>query len=139
MTGSRIADLTLRGAEGRMRARVTWPACAGPTAPAALVFFPQGWFHGGGDVADLVGAGLCTTAAIVLILVHWRWSTGYDAAVRDAASAIEWVADHADELDADPQRLFVGGEGDAAAVVADVVRDARQHGWPSIAGELYTR
>jgi acetyl esterase len=142
MTGTRIADLTLRGAEGRMRARVSWPACAGPTAPAAMVFFPQSWFHGGGgggDVAELVGAGICTTAAIVLILVHWRWSAGYDAAVRDAASAIEWVGDHADELDADPRRLFVGGEGDAAAVVADVVRDARRTGWPPIAGELYMR
>ncbi|HEX6389443.1 MAG TPA: alpha/beta hydrolase fold domain-containing protein [Solirubrobacteraceae bacterium] len=139
MTGSRIADLTLRGTEGRMRARVSWPASAGPGASAALVFFPQGWFHGaGGDVAELVCAGLCTTASIVLVLVHWRRSTGYDAAVRDATSAIGWIADHAADLDADPQRLFVGGEGDAAPVVAEVVREARHSGWPAIAGELYT-
>ncbi len=140
MTGSRIADLTLRGAEGRMRARVTWPACVGSPAPAAMVFFPQGWFGGGGsEVTDLLGTGLIATAAIVLVIVHWRASSGYAAAVRDATSAIEWVADHAADLEADPRRLVVGGEGDAAAVVADVVRDARRTGWPPISGELYLR
>jgi acetyl esterase len=140
MTGTRIADLTLRGAEGRMRARVSWPACAGPVAPAALVFFPQSWFHSGSpDVADLLVSGLCAVAGIVVVFVYWRRSRGYDAAVRDATTAIEWVADHAAELDADPRRLFVGAEGDASAVVADVVRGARDRGWPPIAGELYTR
>jgi acetyl esterase len=138
MTGTRIADLTLRGAEGRMRARVSWPACAGPVSPAALVFFPESWFHSGNtDVAELLASGLCAVAGLVVVLVHWRRSRGYDAAVRDATAAIEWVADHATELDADPRMLLVGAEGDASAVVVEVARGARERGWPPIVGELF--
>mgnify|MGYP003694609705 CR=1 FL=1 len=60
----------------------------------------------------------------------------YPAAVEDAWAATQWVAAHAEELGADPDRLAVAGDsagGNLAAVVAQLARDA---GGPPIRFQL---
>jgi len=50
----------------------------------------------------------------------------YPAALQDAAAALHWVADHAEELRIDPHALGVGGDsagGNLAAVLALMSRD----------------
>ena len=51
-----------------------------------------------------------------------RWP---EAALADATAAVEWAADHAAELDADPGRLLVGGEGTGAWLATAVALEAR--------------
>lgn len=65
----------------------------------------------------------------------WRPSP-YPAAVEDAWAATQWIAEHAAELGADPDRLAVAGDsagGNLAAVVTQLARDA---GVPSIRFQL---
>ena len=57
----------------------------------------------------------------------------------DAVEAMEWAADHAGELGAEPRRLIVAGEGRGAALAARLALRARDHGWPEIERQLLVR
>jgi len=129
---ARVAELRLRGRTGALDAEVAWPAPADPP-PALLVFFP----HPGREAGSLCRA-LCRLAGAVVLSAAPR--TAPDAlattAFEDAAAVLGWAADHAAELDADPQRLIVGGEGAGAALAAAVTLHARDQWWPAIARQL---
>jgi acetyl esterase len=58
------------------------------------------------------------------------------AAFHDAVAALEWAADHGSELDADPSRLLVAGEGTGAAVAGAMAMHARDNWWPGIARQI---
>ena len=53
-----------------------------------------------------------------------------------AATALEWAADHASQLDADPGAVLVGGIGEGADLAARVAAGARESGWPELVGEV---
>jgi len=128
----RLAELRLRTRTGPLQARVAWPAAA-DVPPALLVFFPAP----GRDAAS-VCRGLCRLAGVVVLSAPPRSgptepaSTAFD----DAAAVLGWAADHADELDADPGRLVVGGEGAGAALAAAVTLHARDQWWPAIGRQV---
>jgi alpha/beta hydrolase fold len=96
------ADLHLRGSRP---IRVTWTG----EAPAPLVV------HLGHEPR-------LDTPAVVLAV------TNFD----DAASVLQWCADHGAELGGDPRRLILAGDQEAAGVVAALARQARNRGWPPI-------
>jgi hypothetical protein len=98
----RVADVQLRG----VHARVYWPE-TGTTEPALVVVFGAGWPRPG---------------AVVL-------ATHPDT-VDQASAVVEWAADHAAELGADPGRVLLAGAPDLAAAVA---ARARGCGWPTVA------
>jgi hypothetical protein len=110
----RVAQVRLRGRAGSVRAY--WPV---PTAatPALLVFFAG---------TDTLCRALCSRVpAVVLSAVE---PVGF----HDATMAVEWAAEHAAELGAEPRRLLVGGTGHGATVAAAVARHARDLGWPPV-------
>ena len=59
-------------------------------------------------------------------------STAFD----DADAVVGWAADHAEEIDADPGRLVVAGEGSGAALAAAVTLHARDEWWPAISRQI---
>jgi acetyl esterase len=73
-----------------------------------------------------------------MLALPWPAGPGapVEAALGDATTALEWAADHAAELDADPDRLLVAGEGLGAGLAAAVCLHARDQGWPVLAGQL---
>jgi alpha/beta hydrolase fold len=114
----READLALRAARGFVRFRVYWPPETEDGCPIAV-------FATDGDppfeaAPELSAAGRC----IVLAL-----QTTAPAVV---TIALEWCADHAQHLGADPGRLLVAG-GRLAARTALLVRD---NGWPVLARQV---
>ena len=58
------------------------------------------------------------------------------SALERAASALEWAADHAAELDGDPRRLIVAGRDRAAAAAGALALRARDNGWPRLVGQV---
>jgi hypothetical protein len=124
----RVAELQLRGSAGPLPARVSWPVLSpGGGPPAMLVFHPA---DAGGEDVDALCRALCAQAGLVVL-----W-TVRPAALGDAATALEWAADHAAELDADPGRLLVGGQGAGASLAAAAALRARDERWPALARQV---
>lgn len=127
-TGPRVADLQLRGRTGSLRTRVDWPPSAGATVPPPLLVFLPSERDGGLASTVALLAGM-----VGLGVVDARLARVSDAvALGEATTATQWAADHAAELDADPQRVVVGGEGRGAWLAAGVALRARDDGWPTL-------
>jgi alpha/beta hydrolase fold len=106
------ADLRLRGG---VDVEVTWPP-APPEAPALLVVVTG---------ASEVWQELSRRIPAVLLTVR-------GATFEGAREALEWGADHAHELGADPSRLLLGADRAGTGLAAAVARHARDRGWPAI-------
>jgi acetyl esterase len=139
MTGTpvvhRVAGMRLRGPAGPRDARIYWPGRSySVPVPALLVFFhASGFMPGSLDSADALCRALCSRTGVVVLSVSYRPSPphSYPAAFDDATATVEWVADHAADLNADPARLLVAGEGAGGNLAAAVALHARDHGWPA--------
>ena len=126
--------MRLRGPAGPLAARIYWPERRSGGVPALLVFFhASGFVAGSLDTAEALCRALCSRTGVVVLSVTYRTTPPhpYPAAFRDATAAVDWVADHAGELAADPARLLVAGEGAGGNLAAAVALHARDHGWPS--------
>jgi alpha/beta hydrolase fold len=128
----RDAELRLRGRAGVLRASVSWPEPA-ERPPALVIFFPDP----ARDAGQLVRV-LSRLGGVVVLAAHVRSapSDPVSTAFDDASAVLGWVADHAEELDADPDRLVVAGEGAGAALAAAVALHARDEWWPAIARQV---
>ena len=90
------------------------------------------------DTYDGTARDHAVGAGAVVVSVDYRLAPEhpYPAAVEDVWAATQWVAEHAGELGADPERLAVAGDsagGNLAAVVSQLARDA---GGPRILFQL---
>jgi len=105
-------------------------------APHALVVY----YHGGGyvlgdlDGYDNVCRQLCVDSAAVVVAVDYRLAPEhpFPAAVDDAWLALQWVAEHARALGADPMRLGVAGDSAGAVLATVMTLLAREHAGPRI-------
>ena len=112
------ADLPLRAPRAFVRPRVSWPPDAQDGSPMVVVVDEA---DAGLQVAD----ALCVEAGFVVLALQ-------TAALDVATIAVEWAADHAHQLGADPDRLLVAGGGLAAAVALH----ARDEGWPPLSRQV---
>ena len=106
----RDASLALRERNATMRVRVNWPTADEGAPPPVLVFFSEADVLT--DTVDAVCRGLCAEANLVVLSV--RKTADPDT----ATTALEWTADHATELQADPAAVLVGGIGRGGGLAA---------------------
>lgn len=132
---ARIADLRLRGNTRPLPVRVYWPGPGQPTARRAplLVFCVVG--VAGAD-AEAISRALSSGTGLVVLSVSCDSVSSDTAGPRDGTTVLEWAAEHAAELGADPRRLLVAGEGEGAAVAAVVALGAGERGWPVITRQV---
>ncbi len=94
------------------------------------------WLHGGGwivgslDSHDALCRRLANRARCVVVGVDYRLAPEhpFPAALQDCVAAVQWVADHGDEIGADPTRLAAGGDSAGGALAATVARRMRDSG-----------
>jgi acetyl esterase len=116
-----VTDLTVRGADGQLGARLYVPRDAGR---GLLVFLHGGgWVVGDLGTHDALCRALADDAGIRVLSVDYRLAPEAPAptAAEDAIAAFTWAVDHAEDLGADPSLVAVGGDsagGNLAAVVA---------------------
>ncbi|HET7665439.1 MAG TPA: alpha/beta hydrolase [Mycobacterium sp.] len=132
-------DRTIDGPEGPVPIRVYRPPTdSEATLPVVVFLHGGGWSVGDLDTYDGEARHHAVGADAVVVSVDYRLAPEhpYPAAVDDAWAATRWVAAHAGELRAEPDRIAVAGDsagGNLAAVMAQLARDA---GGPRIRFQL---
>lgn len=131
-----VANLKIPGPGGELPLRLYRPASERPV-PALLYFFGGGWVLGTIDTADRVSRSLANSSGAMVVVVGYRLAPEhpFPAAAGDCYATVRWVAEHADEIGADPARLAVGGDSAGGNLAAGVALRARAGG-PPLAGQL---
>jgi len=129
LTVKRVEDRSIPGPQGEIPIRLYYPA--GDQPFAVLVYFHGGgWVIGDLDTHHGICHALAKTNGCLVVSVDYRLAPEYrhPAAVEDAYAATNWIAENSDIIQADPNRLAVGGDsagGHLAAVVALMARDRK--------------
>jgi acetyl esterase len=125
-----VRNLTVAGRP----ARHYLPSSRTSAGPGPLLVF----FHGGGfiegdlDTHDAACRRLAERSGVAVLALTYRlgpehpFPAGHD----DAEEGYRWVVDHAFELDADPERLAVGGDSAGGNLAASVALAAARDGLP---------
>jgi len=139
-TAQRVAELRLRTSGEPLRTRVLWPRSRTRGATHGLLMFfvdpaadVPGCDHDAAWLRDLASRAGIVVIAMSCALIR---DTARGACLDNAMTAVEWAADHAQELDADAGRLVVGGTGTGAALAAAAALRARDRRWPALARQL---
>lgn len=125
-----VLDQSIGGRHGPITLRIYRGAGTQATAilPCMLFLHGGGWVIGNLESHDRLCRRLANLARICVVAVDYRLAPEhrFPAALDDSASALEWLARNASELNIDPNRLAVGGDsagGNLAAVLALMGRD----------------
>ncbi|RVT89716.1 alpha/beta hydrolase [Sphingomonas crocodyli] len=116
------------------------------------IYTPQGdgpfpivaYYHGGGfvigdlEVADAICRAIASGTGAVLVSVDYRLAPEhpFPAANDDAWDALNWIVDHAADLNGDPARIAVAGDSAGANISASMTLRARAAGLPLAAQVL---
>lgn len=134
---ARMDNRSIPGPGPDIPVRIYTPAGGGPF-PTLMWFHGGGWVVGDLDSADPTARHLCVGAGCVVVSVDYRLApeTQFPGAADDCYAATQWAAQHAAQINGDPQRIAVGGDsagGNLAAAVSLMARD--RHG-PALAFQL---
>jgi acetyl esterase len=129
-----VRDLEVDGAEGPLRARLYTPTerlGAGP-APTMLFIHGGGWMYGDLESHDPSCRFLAEQSGVQVLAIDYRLAPEhrFPAAVEDCQAAYRWLVEHADEVDADPARLAVGGDSAGGALSASTAVWAAEQDLP---------
>jgi acetyl esterase len=126
-----IREITVDGADGALDARLYIPSSRlGADLVPTLMYF-----HGGGmalgdlDSHDGACRHLAEHSGVQVLSVDYRLAPEhpFPAAVHDAFAAYQWLVKNAGDVNADPERLAVGGDsagGNLAATTAILAAEA---------------
>jgi acetyl esterase len=127
-------DLEVDGAEGPLRARLYIPTerTGADPAPTMLYIHGGGWMYGDLDSHDPACRFLAENSGVQLLAIDYRLAPEhkFPAAVEDCQAAYRWLVDHADDLNADPVRLAVGGDSAGGALSLSTAVWAAEKGLP---------
>jgi acetyl esterase/lipase len=133
-----VVDGTLPGADGStLEYRLYRPASPGPH-PIVAYFHGGGWVLGSHTSDDALCRDLCAQSDAVFVSVNYRHApeSRFPAAVDDGLAAVQWIAEHAEELGGVPGRLAVAGWSAGANVAAVTAQQAKLAGGPAIVGQV---
>jgi acetyl esterase len=129
-----IRELSVDGAEGPLPARLYVPSSrlGADRVPTLLFLHGGGWVYGDLDSHDGAVRHLAEQAGVQVLAVDYRLApeNPFPAGADDALAAYRWLVAHTDEVDADPERLAVGGDSAGANLAAGVALVAARERLP---------
>lgn len=128
-----VVDRTIPGPIGNIPLRIYTPEGTGPF-PVLIYFHPGGWVFGSITASDPVCRALAKHTPCIVVSVGYRLAPEhtFPAAPEDCYAATTWVAAHAHEINADPQRIAVGGDSAGGNLTAAVTLMARDRHGPAL-------
>jgi cation diffusion facilitator CzcD-associated flavoprotein CzcO/acetyl esterase/lipase len=132
-----VVDGTLPGAAGDLEYRLYRPSAPGPH-PVVCYFHGGGWVLGSATSDDPFCRDLCDRTGAIVISIDYRHApeATFPAAPDDAWAALNWVADHVEELGGIPGKLAVAGWSAGGNLAAIVAQRAAAEGGPELSGQL---
>ena len=129
-----VRELEVDGAEGPLRARLYTPTerMSGGPAPTMLFIHGGGWMYGDLESHDPACRFLAERSGCQLLAIDYRLAPEhkFPAATQDCQAAYRWLVEHADEVNADPTRLAVGGDSAGASLATSTAVYAAEQGLP---------
>lgn len=118
--------------------RIYSPVAGSGVLPVLVFFHGGGWVIGDLNSHDTLCRSLANQAHCRVVAVDYRLSPEhkFPAGLDDAYSVLEWVEQHAGEIDVDPNRIAVGGDSAGGNLAAVLSLKARDEKGPSIAFQL---
>lgn len=102
------------------------------------------WLHGGGwmmgdlDTERPFASRVAESSGALVISVDYRLAPEhpYPAALDDVYAVLNWTAEHASQLDTDPDRIAIGGHSSGGNLAAGIALRARDEQGPSLCFQL---
>ncbi|MGF1599761.1 MAG: alpha/beta hydrolase [Acidimicrobiales bacterium] len=131
------SDRTIPGPAGEIPVRVYTPAGDGPF-PCLVYLHGGGWVLGDLDGVNAICRSVAARAGCVVVSVDYRLAPEHKhpAPLDDCYAAVQWVADHGDEIGVDGSRIAVGGDSAGGNLSAAVALRARDENGPALALQL---
>jgi acetyl esterase len=119
---------------GKLNIRIYWPTYQAQSA-ACLYFHGGGWVLNNIDTHNDLVQRLAEASGCMFVSVDYRLAPEhkYPAAVEDAYCALNWVAQHATELQINPHKIAVSGDSAGGNIAAALCLMTRDRGGPAIA------
>lgn len=132
-----VLDLGIPGPAGEIPVRVYRPDAPRPH-PVVVFYHGGGWVRGGVDTHDPLCRRLARTGDLLIVSVAYRRAPEHQfpAALADAYTAVEWVAENAGSMHGDPDRLAVAGDSAGGNLAAAVTQMARARAGPDVDGQI---
>ncbi|MBO9521835.1 MAG: alpha/beta hydrolase [Nocardioidaceae bacterium] len=129
-----IRELVVDGAEGTLPARLYIPSARFRDDSRPTLMF----FHGGGmclgdlDTYDAACRHLAERSGVQVLSIAYRLAPEhpFPAGVQDCFAAYQWLVKNAGAVDADPERLAVGGDSAGGYFAATTAIQAAEAGLP---------
>ncbi|MEF8807199.1 alpha/beta hydrolase [Natronomonas sp.] len=132
-----VTELGIQGPNGPITLRIYSPEGEGPF-PVLVFLHGGGWVRGSLDAYDGPCRLLTEEADCVVVSVGYRRAPEhpFPAGLEDCYAATAWAADHAADLQGDPDRVAVGGDSAGGNLSAAVALAARDRDGPDLAHQL---
>ncbi|MEK5645299.1 lipase [Paenibacillus rhizosphaerae] len=133
----KVDNRKIPGPAGHIPVRVYRPQSKYPL-PVLIYYHGGGWVVGDLDAADVLCRQLANGANVIVVSVDYRLAPEhrFPAAIEDAYAAAAWVAENSSSLEADPNRMAVGGDSAGGNLAAAVTLMARDQGLSFIKFQL---
>jgi acetyl esterase len=133
-----ITERTVPVRWGSVPGRVYRPHSAEARLPAVAFFHGGGFIGGDLDSHDRLCRELATASHALVLSVAYRLApeAPFPAGLEDAYDATIWLADAADDLRIDPQRIAVAGDSAGGNLATAAALMAKRKGTPKIAFQL---
>lgn len=129
-----LRELEVDGAAGPLPARLYIPTerTGADPAPTMLFIHGGGWMYGDLESHDPACRFLAEHSGVQILAIDYRLAPEhkFPAAVEDCQAAYGWLVEHAEEVNADPTRLAVGGDSAGGSLSLSTAVWAAEKGLP---------
>lgn len=131
-------DRFIKAKDGEeIRLRIYTPEGEGPF-PALVYYHGGGWVIGAVEMFEAANRLVATEANAVVVSVDYRLApeNPYPTPIEDCYAALEWVAEHALDINVDPAKISVGGDSAGGNLSTVIAKKALDNKGPAIQSQV---